>query len=333
MGTVFPGTHPIDTEETDLVWPAPGPTSGGGGPVKAGRSFASGDIVEESYCLLLESPSLDCSWLRRVCAGLAPGSEGLLLPLGWGLLLLSSRSDAVAERGTAGEETAGNVVVEYDTRHPQGTQAAQHRLTFRACRPILVNDTLVVADRTGSTPVFAEAKSAGKLDRLQLKAPPEDEEEFLRSEAPNAIERERMPAARAQESSLHGLGVFAERDIEAGEVVEVAPVLPLRYSEIWRSRLRDYVYMSDYQVDKPEHSIVLLPLGLGALYNHGTMFNVHPERYASQPFLQAWVAHRFIAAGDEMLVSYGNSYWTAPWREDPIDESSEDDSGTCCFFT
>ncbi|CAK0816234.1 unnamed protein product [Prorocentrum cordatum] len=97
------------------------------------------------------------------------------------------------------------------------------------------------------------------------------------------------PLAALGASRLHGAGVFAARDIAAGEVVEMVPSLPVSYAEICNTPLRDYVFGSDFEpgADDAWQGAVFLPLSLGGAYNHGARPNVYPQRFLDQPFVQA----------------------------------------------
>lgn len=62
---------------------------------------------------------------------------------------------------------------------------------------------------------------------------------------------------------VSGRGVFAGEDIKKGEVIEVAPILVLEFTEFidskWNLLFEYYFWMDHY---------VVLALGYGSLYNH-----------------------------------------------------------------
>eukprot|EP00444_Apocalathium_aciculiferum_P017763 CAMPEP_0183466060 /NCGR_PEP_ID=MMETSP0370-20130417/148298_1 /TAXON_ID=268820 /ORGANISM="Peridinium aciculiferum, Strain PAER-2" /LENGTH=79 /DNA_ID=CAMNT_0025658309 /DNA_START=21 /DNA_END=257 /DNA_ORIENTATION=+ len=71
-------------------------------------------------------------------------------------------------------------------------------------------------------------------------------------------------------------------------------MLPLLYHDIVATPLRDYVVLDPGvpagSADAPAHH-VLLPLGLGALYNHGGADrNVVPVRDPARPYIWKWIA-------------------------------------------
>jgi SET domain-containing protein len=103
-------------------------------------------------------------------------------------------------------------------------------------------------------------------------------------------------------STLHGRGVFACRDIAAGETVERCAVLTMPACEYELvSSLHGYVWCAD-------DDTVVLALGCGSLYNHTDDPSCTAELDLDDATL--WiVARRDIAAGEELTVSYGEEYW------------------------
>ncbi len=62
---------------------------------------------------------------------------------------------------------------------------------------------------------------------------------------------------------LSGKGVFASCDIKEGEVIEIAPILMLEFTDLvetkWNLLFEYYFWLDDF---------VVLALGYGSLYNH-----------------------------------------------------------------
>lgn len=171
----------------------------------------------------------------------------------------------------------------------------------------------------GAPPVFEACRAAAGVDALEFPEDSDEEDAHGWLDAPESVVQLDAQKLEVRRSQVHGVGVFARVDFEAGDVVEVAPVLPLLFSELRHTRLHEYVFGSDF-VTPPlgrRSSVVLLPLGLGALYNHDHAPNVWVRRFQHQPFVQAWVALDSVPAGSELFVSYGAGYWAAPWRHDP----------------
>lgn len=113
------------------------------------------------------------------------------------------------------------------------------------------------------------------------------------------------------ESKGRGLGVFAARAYQAGEIVAIAPVLPLDEVEaekIAKTRLRYYYYR--WKTDRDG----CICLGLGSLVNHSFYPNTDYRRdYVGQSIVFAAVQP--IAPGDEITINYGGSIDA----RDPVD--------------
>jgi SET domain-containing protein len=102
-------------------------------------------------------------------------------------------------------------------------------------------------------------------------------------------------------SDVHGKGVFAARDIEVGEIIEICPVLlfPKSQLEYVRQTVLDDYYF-DWGDDGQWYAFAL---GYGSLYNHsyeanaeyGMDFDAHTiDVYSVRP----------IAAGEEITINY-----------------------------
>lgn len=196
-----------------------------------------------------------------------------------------------------------------------------HWLVFRATKRIEEGEPMYVITDTVITPkpIFESAQVSTGVSKMCLYDPSEAEEAFVLDEAPRSVRRPTNGAVALGASRVHGAGVFATRDIAAGEIVEVVPMLPISYKDICLCMLRDYAFESDFDAGTEKATkkaaIVMMPLGLGGLYNHTESgANIYPRRVADQPFIQAWAAQVDIAAGSELFVGYGGAYWDAPWR-------------------
>jgi uncharacterized protein len=102
-------------------------------------------------------------------------------------------------------------------------------------------------------------------------------------------------------SELHGRGVFAARDIEAGEIIEICPVLVFPLSELPHMRqtmLDDYYF--DWGEDGKYYAVCL---GYGSLYNH----EYEPNAEYGMDFEAETIdfyAIKPIPAGVEITVNY-----------------------------
>lgn len=106
----------------------------------------------------------------------------------------------------------------------------------------------------------------------------------------------------APAGTAKGTGVFASRAIEAGEVVEVAPVIRLRSDfELMEIELKRRVF--DWERLASAEGTSALALGYGSMYNHADPANM---RYSSAYDGDAirFVAARAIARDEELTINY-----------------------------
>jgi|1048.fasta_scaffold15420_4 hypothetical protein len=102
-------------------------------------------------------------------------------------------------------------------------------------------------------------------------------------------------------SELHGRGVFAARDIEPGEIIEICPVLVFSKEELVHVR---QTFLDDYYFDwGTEGDYFALCLGYGSLYNH----EYEPNAEYGMDFDALTIdfyAIKAIKAGEEITVNY-----------------------------
>ncbi|MEO6037535.1 MAG: SET domain-containing protein [Saprospiraceae bacterium] len=102
-------------------------------------------------------------------------------------------------------------------------------------------------------------------------------------------------------SDTHGQGVFAARDIEAGEVIEVCPILLFPKAElpfIRQTMLDDYYF--DWGEDGEWYALCL---GFGSLYNHSYTPNAEYGMDFEARTIDFYCLHD-IPAGSEILINY-----------------------------
>ena len=110
-----------------------------------------------------------------------------------------------------------------------------------------------------------------------------------------------------------GRGVFAGEVIKKGEIIEVAPILILDFSDFidtkWNLLFEYYFWMDDF---------VVLALGYGSLYNHSKNFNARYKINKEEQII-TFTATRNIAKDEEIYFDYnGKSSSKAPlWFERP----------------
>lgn len=104
-------------------------------------------------------------------------------------------------------------------------------------------------------------------------------------------------------------GVFATRDIQKGELIHEAPVLPYpneEHEHIEKTLLADYAF--EYGIN---HSALVL--GYGMLFNHSYQPNaVYDINFDNHTF--DFFAYKDIKAGEEVLINYNGEVD----NEDPL---------------
>ena len=109
------------------------------------------------------------------------------------------------------------------------------------------------------------------------------------------------PAGIRIEQGPHGRGVYADRDIAAGETIEICPTIEIDDSDAG-GILGDFVLGSNLG---PERNVFLL--GYGSLYNHSWQASAEYEQNTDDSI--AFVATRDIAKGEEITINYGEDWW------------------------
>lgn len=115
-----------------------------------------------------------------------------------------------------------------------------------------------------------------------------------------------------------GRGVVAEWDIEAGELVERAPVLIIPEDDRRAVDLTDvanYIFMWEHDTVAEDlysgKGRAALVLGFTSLINHSDAPNCDFVRYIDALALDL-VAIRNIRQGEELTIDYGLTLWFAP---------------------
>jgi SET domain-containing protein len=99
-----------------------------------------------------------------------------------------------------------------------------------------------------------------------------------------------------------GRGVFARGPFAAGELIEVAPVVPLPKEQL--EAIRQTV-LGDFPFDWSDGTEALV-MGLGSFYNHSYEPNArYVKRYES--LTVEFYAVRAIAAGEEIMTNYNGA--------------------------
>lgn len=112
-------------------------------------------------------------------------------------------------------------------------------------------------------------------------------------------------------SSLHGVGMYAARDLEPGDLVELAPQVPVTEEALREADVMDKYVFATKITGCPLGSICMISLGTGSLFNHAEPPNCEYHYYADTPFLRKLYAVEHIPYGSEVLFSYGDEWWTS----------------------
>jgi uncharacterized protein len=110
-------------------------------------------------------------------------------------------------------------------------------------------------------------------------------------------------------SPRHGRGIFANADLPAGTIVEIAPVLLLTRAEgDAHGLVGRYVFEWDVDADRTAYA---LALGLGSLFNHSGSPSCEYTRADDDEAVGTGVAPamiftttRPVAAGEELTIDY-----------------------------
>ena len=108
-------------------------------------------------------------------------------------------------------------------------------------------------------------------------------------------------AVRVGEGRL-GRGVFAARDVDEGETLELCPTLEVADADVG-GLLGDYVFRSGADPNN-----VILMLGYGMLYNHS--YDANCEYVQDGPDAITYLTTRDVAAGEELTIDYGEEWWS-----------------------
>jgi SET domain-containing protein len=103
-----------------------------------------------------------------------------------------------------------------------------------------------------------------------------------------------------------GRGVFARRDIKKGEVLEIAPVIPMASKAVMPGETPDgYLLMWQDDVKGQEHALVL---GYVMLYNHSDTPNIGMTSDFDAQTITV-TALRPIKCGEELAWDYSCEIW------------------------
>ncbi|MGP8214883.1 MAG: SET domain-containing protein [Bacteroidia bacterium] len=116
------------------------------------------------------------------------------------------------------------------------------------------------------------------------------------------------PKIEVRKSSLHGIGVFAKKNIKENEVLEENPYIILKGD--WHKLprlLQEYIFgwTKDLEDAKSKAALVF---GTGALYNSSPKPNADWQTSIKKNRF-IFYAIKNIKAGEEIIIDYGTEYW------------------------
>eukprot|EP00727_Mastigamoeba_balamuthi_P010182 m51a1_g5787 putative histone lysine methyltransferase set7 (169) ;mRNA; r:27460-28168 len=129
----------------------------------------------------------------------------------------------------------------------------------------------------------------------------------------------------AYSDEANGRGVFAQRPVPRGALVELAHCIRVPRAEhdehLAQTVLGHYTYHCRATGD------YLLALGLGSLFNHGRRPNLDYRVDAGADVIRYYAA-RDVGQGEELLIHYGGNLWfddgSGQGRADDSDASDSD---------
>jgi len=104
-----------------------------------------------------------------------------------------------------------------------------------------------------------------------------------------------------KKSSIQGYGVFAEKDIAAGEIIEECHTIA---TEAVCPKLNNYYFNSG------DEKLSILALGFGSIYNHSVQPNAEYVFDRNTSLLIIKASHS-IKAGEEIFISYGAEWFSS----------------------
>lgn len=113
-----------------------------------------------------------------------------------------------------------------------------------------------------------------------------------------------MKLSNKQENDKKSYGMFANKNIKKGELIEHCPILVEDPNTLLKSGI-----LKDYYFELDGNGI--FPLGYGGMYNHSN----DPNAEVSQDNIDIKnrtlkvMSKKNIMPGDEVTISYGNDYW------------------------
>lgn len=104
-------------------------------------------------------------------------------------------------------------------------------------------------------------------------------------------------------SEIGGRGVFAGKNYEIGEIIEISPCIKDELVAFNRGILKDYIF----RYDENHH---ILSLGYGSMYSHNDNPNAHYKiNTDNDEISMIYIALKPIKKDEEIFINYGESWW------------------------
>ena len=108
------------------------------------------------------------------------------------------------------------------------------------------------------------------------------------------------------DSSIHGHGIFADKDYFKGDTIEMCPYLIVNEDSIKEDCiLHNYIFYSPSEDDTD----FLIPLGYAMIYNHSFKPNAEWEISETDNRFVRFFAVKDIKKDEEIVHDYGYDYW------------------------
>lgn len=124
--------------------------------------------------------------------------------------------------------------------------------------------------------------------------------------------RGHSPKIEARKSPVHGYGIFARENIEAGELIEECRLLKFGHRGNYNNDpvLRDYAWggKNDGEQTKLHGPTQYIALGFGSLYNHSDQPNTI-QKLDFNTEIMTIKARQLIIKDEELFLSYGKKYF------------------------
>lgn len=105
-----------------------------------------------------------------------------------------------------------------------------------------------------------------------------------------------------KESLIHGKGVFAIRNIKAGEIIAVSHVTLLHHNE----QMPELIATLEFPWSDEYYALCLSDVG--SFFNHDQNFSAKVLHQDKEKLTQTFVATRDINEGEEVMIYYNEKF-------------------------